>query len=156
MITATRRLQFCAGHRVYRHESKCANVHGHNYVLFFEAKQDEYLSLVETTSVYGSDGLDRLGRVIDFSVMKQKLGAWIEEKWDHGFLFFSGDEELRGLYTGVLASHKHFEMPYNPTAENMAKYLLTKVCPELFANTGVTIVSVTIHETENCSAKVEL
>lgn len=148
MITATRRLQFCAGHRVYRHESKCANVHGHNYVLFFDAQHPGDSS--------SCDPLDSIGRVIDFSVMKQKLGTWIEENWDHGFLFFSGDEQLRLLYTGVLAEHKHFEMPYNPTAENMAKFLLTKICPQLFADTGVTIVSITIHETENCSAKVEL
>ena len=37
-LTCTRRLQFCAGHRVYGHESKCANVHGHNLAVFDHPK----------------------------------------------------------------------------------------------------------------------
>lgn len=37
-ITCTRRLQFCAGHRVLGHEGKCARPHGHNYTLFVTAK----------------------------------------------------------------------------------------------------------------------
>jgi len=150
MITATRRLQFCAGHRVHRHESKCANIHGHNYVLFFEAMK------VKTHDLPEDLDLDSIGRVIDFSVMKAKLGTWIGENWDHGFIFFAGDPDLRALYLGPLVSHKHFELPYNPTAENMAKFLLTKICPVLFADTGIVITSITLHETENCSAKVEL
>ena len=54
MITCTRRIQFCAGHRVMGHEGKCRNLHGHNYVVFVTAQADE---------------LDSVGRVIDFSVL---------------------------------------------------------------------------------------
>ena len=37
MITATRRIQFAAGHRVFGHEGKCRWLHGHNFVAFLTA-----------------------------------------------------------------------------------------------------------------------
>ena len=154
-ISCTRRIQFCAGHRVYGHESKCANMHGHNYVAFFEAEAwaeslDDALR-----------NLDHIGRVIDFSVLKEKIGGWIDENWDHGFLFFSEDTAMRDLF---VVNHeligpgaqKHFMMPVNPTAENMAWYLLRVQCPALLEGTGVRVRKVTIWETENCFAEATL
>ena len=41
MITCTRRLTFCAGHRVLGHESKCAHPHGHNYVVYVTAEAEQ-------------------------------------------------------------------------------------------------------------------
>ena len=40
----------------------------------------------------------------------------------------------------------------NPTAENLAFYLLHKVCPEELIHTGVTVTHVRVWETENCYA----
>lgn len=31
-VRAVRRIQFCAGHRVRNHESKCKNIHGHKHL----------------------------------------------------------------------------------------------------------------------------
>jgi len=144
MITATRRLQFCAGHRVFKHESKCANLHGHNYVLEFTAEAEPTFREV-----------DSLGRVLDFSIMKKLLGDWIEENWDHGFIYFRDDREIRNLYEGdpefigdwgpgALSDLKHFRLPFNPTAENMAGYLLREICPMLFSQTCVKIVKIVL------------
>jgi 6-pyruvoyltetrahydropterin/6-carboxytetrahydropterin synthase len=47
-------------------------------------------------------------------------------------------------------------MPTNPTAENMAEFLLKTVGPETLAGTGVKLISVTLWETENCCAKAVL
>src|SRR5262245_33453245 len=77
-VSATRRLQFSAGHRVFQHESKCANIHGHNYVVLLHAEADR---------------LDKIGRVIDFSVLKAKFGTWIEDWWDHGMIYWERDTE---------------------------------------------------------------
>lgn len=134
-ITCTRRIQFCAGHRVHNHESKCRNLHGHNYVAMFEADAP----------------LDSLGRVIDFSVLKERIGGWIDSQWDHGFLLWQDDAEAIAAVSSM-PSQKMYLMPYNPTAENMAKYLLERVCPSLLDGTGVDVVSVRIWETENCYA----
>lgn len=136
--TAIRRIQFCSGHRVYKHESKCANMHGHNYVAFFHAE---------------AENLDDIGRVIDFSVLKEKFGTWIDKNWDHGFLYFRGDLELVELFDEQMNSQKHFEMPCNPTAENMAQFLLD-LGKDLLQGSGVKLVKVVLWETENCFVEV--
>lgn len=130
--TITRRLCFEAGHRVLGHESKCANAHGHSYVVYIEA-----------------DGtLDQLGRVIDFSVLKELIGGWLDRHWDHGFILFRNDLAL----TKGMRGQKLYLLNTNPTAENMAAHLLHEVCPALLAGTGVTVIRVTLRETENCEA----
>lgn len=139
MITCTRRLQFCAGHRVHNHESKCRNLHGHNYVALFTA----------------SAPLDDLGRVIDFSVLKQQIGGWIDEHWDHGFILWDNDLEARATMA-LMPQQKLFLLPTNPTAENMARHLLQVVCPERLAGTGVEVIKVRLWETENCYAEAAL
>lgn len=135
-ITCTRRIQFCAGHRVYNHESKCRNLHGHNYVAFFDAAAPK---------------LDGIGRVVDFSVLKERIGGWIDEKWDHGFLLWEEDSDAIAAVSGMVGQKLYF-MPSNPTAENMAHHLLVDICPTLLEGTGVTITGVRIWETENCYA----
>lgn len=141
MVTCTRRIQFCAGHRVLNHEGKCAHPHGHNYVALFTAQAGE---------------LDSVGRVIDFSVLKEKIGSWIDRKWDHGFIFHKNDQQIRYIFEQPKTGWKYFVMQTNPTAENMAHYLLHTVCPEVLVGTGVRVIDVTLWETENCFAKATL
>jgi 6-pyruvoyltetrahydropterin/6-carboxytetrahydropterin synthase len=141
-IKATRRIQFCAGHRVFKHESKCSNPHGHNYVALFHAE---------------ADSLDSIGRVIDFSVLKAKIGSWIDEFWDHTFLVYEKDTDLWDLLNQAPGKNKPlFVCEFNPTAEEMARFLLEKICPDVLEGTGVKVTKVTLWETENCFAEVEL
>jgi 6-pyruvoyltetrahydropterin/6-carboxytetrahydropterin synthase len=44
-------------------------------------------------------------------------------------------------------------LPYNPTAENLAKYLLWEVCPKLLKGAGVIVYKVVFRETDNCYAE---
>jgi len=134
-MEAVRRIQFCAGHRVYRHESKCAHPHGHNYVAFIHARAEE---------------LDKVGRVIDFSVLKERIGDWIEDRWDHGFIYYDKDQFMEEFYAKT--GYKHYALELNPTAENMAKYLVEDVAPHVMKDTGVEVYKVTLWETENCYA----
>jgi 6-pyruvoyltetrahydropterin/6-carboxytetrahydropterin synthase len=132
MITCTRRLQFCAGHRVVGHESKCRHLHGHNYVALLTAEAPR---------------LDDIGRVIDFGVLKDKYGTWIEEHWDHRMLLWV-DDPIRvqpGAHSPGIV-----RVPFNPTAENMAHHLLHL---SLLMHTPVRLVKVTLWETENCYAE---
>tara|TARA_R110002167_G_scaffold282279_1_gene487547 strand:- start:20 stop:301 length:282 start_codon:yes stop_codon:yes gene_type:complete len=93
--------------------------------------------------------------VVDFSVLKQSLGGWVDQNWDHGFIVWSEDSEaLAAMKT--MNTQKVFELPTNPTAENMAEYLLRVVGPEQLSGTGVRLVRVRIDETENCSAEALL
>jgi 6-pyruvoyltetrahydropterin/6-carboxytetrahydropterin synthase len=136
----SRRIQFCAGHRVMGHENKCAGLHGHNY---------------EATIFATAESLDSLGRVIDFGVLKDKMGTWIDDNWDHAMVLFSQDSEAIEAIRG-LSSQRIFLLPSNPTAENMAIYLLEVVCPQLFEGTGVRICRVHLRETPNCCAEATL
>lgn len=138
MITITRRLEIDVGHRVFGHEGKCAKLHGHRLTVEAEATAPK---------------LDRVGRVIDFGAIKQRLGSWLDEKWDHGFILWGEDEAAIEAVLGINGWEKTFLLPNNPTSENLANYLLEIVCPLLFADSGITIVSITVHETPNCRAK---
>ena len=142
VTTATRRLQFCAGHRVMGHENKCAHLHGHNYVALITATADK---------------LDSVGRVIDFSVIKQRVGGWIEQHWDHGFIIARSDKQVLdwlGQFRPRPETHqKLFLMDANPTSENMARFLLERVCPDVLDGTGVGVTRVRLWETENCYAE---
>lgn len=138
-ISAVRRLQFCAGHRVYKHESKCANLHGHNYVLFLHAQAEE---------------LDHLGRVVDFGKLKELFNPWIEENWDHGFILFQDDQEGIDALSRI-SGQKLYLLKENPTAENIARYILLELAPRLLSGSGVKLTKVVLWETENCFVEVE-
>ena len=142
-ITCTRRYQFCAGHRVHGHENKCAQIHGHNYVVMITARADD-------------DGLDDIGRVIDFSVLKEKIGGWIDRNWDHKFIAWEEDPVIAALTDGADKHWPIYYLPENPTAENMAAHLLLEVGPRELVNTRVTLTAVRVWETENCYADATL
>ena len=145
--TAERYHDISTGHRVTGHETKCRHLHGHNYRIHFCCEAED---------------LDTVGRVIDFSVIKEKLCMWVENNWDHKFLAWEHDPVMReaaklmnsyasdeddSLFNGSLVF-----VPFNPTAENMAQHLVEVVGPLQLDGTGVKLVSVRIEETAKCSA----
>jgi 6-pyruvoyltetrahydropterin/6-carboxytetrahydropterin synthase len=133
--TIRRYHDFSAGHRVVGHENVCARIHGHNYRVRFEC---------------AADSLDALGRVIDFSVVKHLLCNWLEENWDHRFLVYKEDPLLVGLHE--LDPGSIVVVPFNPTAENMATFLLEEIGPKQLSGTGVVLTRVEVEETRKCSA----
>ena len=140
MTTIVRRLQFCAGHRLFNHEGKCAGIHGHNYVVQVHAAADE---------------LDELGRIIDFGALKERLGGWIDEHWDHAFICYRKDQDAIEALRAI-QGQRLFVMDVNPTAENLARYLLDVVGPQQLEGTGVRLIRVVLWETENCRAGATL
>ncbi len=139
MITATRFHDFSCGHRVSGHESKCAFLHGHNYRIHFSV-----------TAVDGSLPLDQLGRVLDFSVINSRLCQFLETNWDHRFLIWTADPIARQL--SMIDPDGVVLVPFNPTAENIAEYLLHTVGPVALDGTGCKLVRVVVEETRKCSA----
>lgn len=136
-LVIMRRIQFCAGHRLHQHGGKCEHFHGHNYVADFfvtGAKQDS------------------VGRVVDFAELKTRCKGWLDEHWDHSFLISDSDDNARNALKMVVPS-RYFELPYNPTAENMAKYLLEEVCPNILDGTGGRAIRVRIWETDESYAE---
>lgn len=163
---ARRHHDISVGHRVAGHEGKCQHLHGHNYRIHFEIEGPK---------------LDVIGRVLDFSVIKEKLCVWLEENWDHKFLTWIGDPLMIKLValSGKLIALSGKPIPnsgepapdyelwtmlsdsfvwtsFNPTAENMAEFLLNEIGPEQLNGTGCTLTSVTIEETRKCSVTSHL
>lgn len=147
------------GHRVCGHESKCAHLHGHNYRIHFKclampprgsASERSFFGMSKQPTEQKFDGLDQLGRVIDFGVVKDTLCAWLEEKWDHKFLLYKEDPILAALQLadpdGVVA------VPFNPTAENMARYLVEVIGPMLLDHHNIMLAECVIEETRKCTA----
>jgi 6-pyruvoyltetrahydropterin/6-carboxytetrahydropterin synthase len=51
---------------------------------------------------------------------------------------------------------RYYVLPYNPTSENMAMYLLREVCPKLLAGKGVNATKVVLWESEESFAEASL
>ncbi len=139
-LTIMRRIKFCAGHRLYKHGGKCEHFHGHNYVA------DVFVT---------GEEVDSVGRVIDFAELKARIKGWIDNHWDHSFLIFKEDENARKALEMVQPS-RIFIMPYHPTAENMARYLLEVMCPEALAGTGAKASRVRVWETDEAFAEASI
>lgn len=158
----TRRLEIDAGHRLLGHEGKCRNYHGHRYV--FDVT-------VEAPT------LDTVGRVVDFSVVKEKVGGWLDRYWDHGMILQVGDPLIDALHALAppaalittdatnraddaalviaCSDPKFYVLPDPPTAENLAAVLYEQASFLLRTDTGgnLRVVKVVCHETPNCAAE---
>lgn len=139
MTTAERYHDISCGHRVVGHENKCRFLHGHNYRITF---------------TLGAPALDHIGRVLDFSVIKEKLCMWLEYNYDHKFLVWEQDPMLEALKQ--LSEESLCITDFNPTAENIAQYLMDVVAVNQLAGTGCVLVECKVEETRKCSATVKL
>lgn len=160
MITVTRYHDFSAGHRVAGHEGKCANLHGHNYRAHFTVGKYDY----RPNRVAKNNALDELGRVVDFGFIKTTLCDWLEDNWDHKFLIWEADPVLKAiletdsideLSTNIICD-SFVQVPFNPTAENMAQYLLNQIAPPLLSPFDCYLKTIRIEETRKCSAEYSI
>ena len=156
-VSATRRLEFDAGHRVMRHESRCAHLHGHRY-------------RVDVTC--SADALDDVGRGVDFGVVKADVGGWIDEVLDHALLLHPDDPMVApavALQQGGVAGPRQLPtvgggcwwpsarvvaMPDDlgePTAENLAT-LVARLAVATLGPRGLVVDRVRVYETPNCWA----
>lgn len=109
-----------AAHRVLGHlaldgsPGKCARLHGHTYSF--------------TITLQG-EKLDETGFIVDFGVIKALL-----DEWDHKTLLWSQDpiwiaDDLSETRRGdVEALYGVVRLPFNPTAENMARHIAEAIC----------------------------
>jgi hypothetical protein len=105
-------------------------------------------------SHFRPDVLDALGRIIDFGAIKAKIGTWLDTHWDHTAILWDKDQSLADAVAGI-TGQRIYLLPYNPTAENMARYLFEQVCPAQLEGTGIRCSRVRVHETPNCYADYE-
>lgn len=129
MFRVTKEIWFCYGHRLLNYDGKCAHLHGHN---------GKAVITVEAAS------LDRLGMVVDFSLLKRVVGAWIDETLDHTMILHRDDPVAPLLKQ---AGERFLLVDVNPTAENLAKLIYDHATA-----VGFPVAEVTLWETENSFA----
>jgi 6-pyruvoyltetrahydropterin/6-carboxytetrahydropterin synthase len=129
MYRVTREIRFCHGHRLLHHDGNCKHLHGHNgrVLITLEANQ-----------------LDVQGMVIDFTHIKQVVGAWIDNTLDHRMLLHEDDPVLPLLRQ---QGEPVYVLKVNPTAENIARLIY-----DFTAAQGFPVVEVTLWETDHAFA----
>ncbi len=132
-VTISKSLEIDVGHRLMGHEGKCRNAHGHRYQFIVECHAAK---------------LDDVGRVIDFGVIKKELGSWLDDKWDHGFIYQEGDPI--GSFLGN-DGQKVYELTTPPTVENISMEFL-RIARFLMAKHNIGVKSITVYETPTCWA----
>lgn len=91
MYEVIKSFEISAAHRlVLPYDSKCTNLHGHNW---------------QITVYLKSETLNENGMVMDFTLIKKK----IQDKFDHKVI--------------------NDVVDFNPTAENLAKYITDELAP---------------------------
>ncbi len=137
MVEVTKEFKFCAAHRLLGYDGPCSNLHGHNY-------------RAEVT--VASERLDGLGMVLDFGILKMRIGEWIDRKWDHGLLLNSEDRDL------IEANENHSDLflftKSNPTAERMVQVLFIAAEGELAGIHGIILKRIRLYETDSSWAEV--
>jgi 6-pyruvoyltetrahydropterin/6-carboxytetrahydropterin synthase len=129
MFSVTREITFCYGHRLLNYDGKCRHLHGHNG---------------RAVITLSAPRLDGLGMVLDFSLLKQVVGGWIDRELDHKMLLHRDDPVLPSLLAQAEPVHV---LDVNPTAENIARLIF-----DYTASQGFPVVEVRLWETENCFA----
>lgn len=133
MNRITRSFRIDMGHRLMNHESKCRNVHGHSYTFELTVQAAQ---------------LDAVGRVVDFGVLKEVVGGWLDTTLDHGFVVQEGDPLIPALQA---IDTKTVVLDCPPSIENLVKVVFDKAW-ELLENTGLTVTHVRGYETPSCWA----
>lgn len=115
-------------HRVLGAYSKrCQGVHGHSYKIEIFLEDEK---------------LDETGMVMDFKLLKEQVKPFIDA-FDHSLLISLDDKDLIDANINFNLNSRYILVPYNPTAEQMAKHIFQFLYEELKIN----VVKVIVHET---------
>lgn len=126
---------FDSAHFLSGYKGKCANLHGHRWVISAEICDTELLA----------EGQLR-GMVTDFGDIKRDLKSLADE-FDHAFIYEKGTLKSAAVAALNEENFRLIEVDFRPTAENFAKYFYDRL-----SQMGYSVRSVTVYETPNNSA----
>ena len=127
--------EFDSAHFLKDYEGRCANIHGHRWVVTVEVSSADVLS----------EGPYR-GMIVDFGKLKDDLR---EEtyKLDHTLLLERGSLKTSTMEAIKEERFSMVELDFRPTAENLAEHFWG-----LLKAQGLEVSSVTVYETaDNCA-----
>ncbi len=123
---------FDSAHFLSGYKGKCANLHGHRWVISAEIASEKLVG----------DGQLR-GMVTDFGDIKRDIKSLADE-FDHAFIYEKNS--LRSTTVAALneENFRLIEVDFRPTAENFAEYFYNRL-----SKMGYSVRSVTVYETPN-------
>ena len=129
---------FDSAHFLAGYNGKCANIHGHRWVIEALVAQEE---LIESG--------EKRGMILDFSDLKKAVRA-IAERFDHMLIIEAGSLKPTTIAALEDEGFRLREVSFRPTAENFAKYFYGLLKSDL------PVKSVTVFETpDNCAVYEE-
>lgn len=129
---------FDSAHFLYGYDGKCSNIHGHRWKIEVTVKD---LSLQ-------SEGQTK-GMIIDFGDLKKALKS-VADNFDHALIYETGTLKKDTLECLLRDGFRLVELPYRPTAENLARHFY-----QLLKDSGFNLHNVTVYETPNNCAMYE-
>ncbi|MDQ0339082.1 6-pyruvoyltetrahydropterin/6-carboxytetrahydropterin synthase [Caldalkalibacillus uzonensis] len=135
-VIVSKRFTFDSAHQLVGHKGKCANLHGHTYILEVMVKGET------KCEQHGSDE----GFVIDFADLKDIVKLKVLNSLDHAFLA-KGDEPVIDVLKA--SGSKVVILGFRTTVENLAIY----ICRTL-KNAGLPLYAVRLYETPTSWAQV--
>jgi len=125
---------FDSAHFLSGYDGKCANIHGHRWVIEAILRGDKL----------HQNGVQR-GMLTDFGDLKHELRA-LAESFDHKLIYEKGSLKSKTLQALNEENFALIEVDFRPTAENFAKYFF-----ECLKEKELPVKSVAVYETpENC------
>lgn len=139
MYYLTAEAAFDSAHFLSGYEGKCANLHGHRWRMVAKVAG-------ETLQQTGSQA----GMLLDFADVKRAVRALAEEL-DHRLIIQRGTLGLATLDAFETEGFELVELPFRPTAENLAHYLFQRLQKQ-----ELPVCAVTVYETpDNCATYEE-
>ncbi|MBQ1546548.1 MAG: 6-carboxytetrahydropterin synthase QueD [Clostridia bacterium] len=130
---------FDSAHFLSGYNGKCANLHGHHWVIKVTAAAENI-----------AESGEKRGMLIDFGDMK-KIVRGLADRYDHALLYEKNSLKQKTIDALNAEGFLLIELSYRPTAENFAKAFFD----ELKEN-GLPVARVTVYETpDNCAAYSE-
>ena len=127
--------EFDSAHFLKDYNGRCANIHGHRWVVAIEVGSETVLD----------EGPNR-GMVVDFGKLKDDLKEEAS-KLDHTLLMEKGSLSPETKAAMESEGFSMVELDFRPTAENLAKYFF-----DIMSTKGYTVVLARVWETpENCA-----
>ena len=127
---------FDSAHFLAGYNGKCANLHGHHWMIEVEAGQEHLQQTGE-----------KRGMEIDFGDLKKTVRA-LADHYDHALIYEAGSLKAATLAALQDEQFRLIEVPYRPTAENFARAFF-----ETLTAQGLPVLRVTVYETpDNCAS----
>ena len=127
---------FDSAHFLHAYSGKCANLHGHHWVI-----------KAEFSGEHLQDSGECRGMLLDFSNLKKSVRN-LAEDFDHALIYEKNS--LKPSTESALLSEdfKLITVEFRPTAENFARHFYEKLLDK-----GLPIHRVTVYETpDNCAS----